>query len=618
MLAKDIAVIYKRISKNLNKIQQEVKKSYAEDKINFKISIEGIEYDFREKLLDISVLNQPACDLISEKCKKFELEDLSTIDLDLVNNIQKSLMDTIRGFRKGEVGLLSRYDSEVLPISIVTTSILNIDIADILARAIYNSIFCGAIPEERLFLVPTYELDQYIILYIAINNGYLKYLEGVKNTAFSNIELSKNTEATNNDIITYENYTKWLDDIGINSKLLTSYIKNIVGCKERTKGGIKEYFTEVNKEAEEYLKSNNTTEETKQEIINNAVYRDRILKINEEIVDITNIVTFWKLDRPIINKIYNQDLDYILLLIEWLEVIFKDELNIQTPNTENLELGIWESMRMLVSNLNICIEKIGEKHNKSISDLEKLQAQLDQLKSTYKKCKSQLKQAKNDLVESQRQIETQKNKNEKQIKYIDSLKSQGIINVDGLKIEAAELRESLSKSEKDNDEQKRIIGKLRKQISENEEEIVQLKEVNNTLKVENEGLVERVKAISDTQSTSQIPIEIYVNAIQSKRIAIFGGDMMHAELRKLDFKNLKLFEASNRQSSFGDLAYQDLIVIVTGYIAHSTSYIPKGAAEKAGIPVLYFNKKNVTSLIQEMFKMIYSDNTKKISDSAKT
>lgn len=432
------------------------------------------------------------------------------------------------------------------------------------------------------------------MLYVLVKNGHVSdsfNIDGIKGLMKIDERLTKGC--------TFEVYSDWLRSFGMQPELIESFIK--IRCSEElTKKQLKEHYKLCVGEytrALECTNSKTALDSLRHEVAEEEGFIKVITSLKRNGINIIDLLV-----HCMVNKhSYENMCSMIANICVAYDVSRKACGEIIETAAKCIETKIVRASVMLADKSVIQYEiftKLKESRDKQLDELNKQ-------KDTNKKYKSQVKQMEKESRELRDQLDTQKKRNIKQVEYINGLKEKGLTDTQPLQTEIDNLKELLEVSKQCTEELKRDRNKIKTSFE-------QLDKQYETLKKQTEEKEQQISLLSSKAEESQsklnsIDIECYINALRNKKITVYGGDMMHSELKGLGMKGLKLIEASNRNISMSDLAYQDLIVVVTGYMAHSTMHIPKNAAERYNVPIYYFNNKNVSMLIQEVFTAVYKD-----------
>lgn len=196
---------------------------------------------------------------------------------------------------------------------------------------------------------------------------------------------------------------------------------------------------------------------------------------------------------------------------------------------------------------------------------------------------------------------------------IEDLKKNGVKDTTPLetelekyKKECSDLKEKLIELERSSNKKDNIIDGLNENVRE-------LKDKAQYFEDNNRDLKEKIDEINiaNMSGSDDIPISALVNSMKYRKIAIFGGDMIHATLKNLGFRDLRLYKAGDKSVNMMDIKNCDVYVTITGYVAHSVTDTPKRASELYGIPLMNFNEKSPDKLCRDLFTFINSDKFRK-------
>lgn len=232
--------------------------------------------------------------------------------------------------------------------------------------------------------------------------------------------------------------------------------------------------------------------------------------------------------------------------------------------------------------------------------IREYEGKLRQFRSSNKRLNvelNRLRQSKIQLSELNKQLENRIRKLEqlgvKDIEpYESKIEDQGE-EIERLQEVVRELERSNGKKDKEIEEMKEAQRGLREELRES-------KECNDRLK-------ETLLNGSDRLYEDEIPTDCLVKSLKDKKIVVFGGDTIHSNIKNLGFKNLKLVEAGDRSTNTSDVINADVLVIITSYVSHASISVPKNTAETHGVPIMYFNNKNVNMLCRELFTFLNSE-----------
>ena len=236
--------------------------------------------------------------------------------------------------------------------------------------------------------------------------------------------------------------------------------------------------------------------------------------------------------------------------------------------------------------------------------IAKYDTKLQDLKSHVKKLKKDVERQKNESTSLRKTGEDAKRK-------LNKLTVQGLTDIEPYIGQIKQRDSEIETLKKRIEELERRSSKKDTSIKELEKSNRGLKEsVDSTFSL-NEELKEKVGGLINNNSDDSIPIECIVNSIRDHRIVVFGGDKIHALLKNMGFKNLKLVKANDKTISKNEIKYADAMVIATGLLSHATSSTPKNTAESFGTPIMYFNSHSANKLCRELFTFLNSEEYKK-------
>lgn len=607
MLLKDNVASYKKLKRDYKYILKNIEEHGNEYNLDSVITIDGVNYDLKDSLLEI---------FLTARLKKefygwgaiWDKTDIMDKDIAYSNKFRATLSLYGKVIANPAIDVIKQYlfydTLDILPFSnVYKLKRKDIDVALMQDSLLFGLTALGTKNANTRVTLEPRHICGIIAFYILLNSGYITSVP--ENSVCTLCDLNLSTGR-----LDYRDYCYWLEGLehNIDIGLVTASIKYIATMKS----------SDVTNEFREYLREfNRAIKERVQDIdISDSEYIDAIERISSDIEDIRYIITYINAQSKgtkvikLSKETDTTELNYGDLFVETICKIFEDSNAINSDvfsgvGYKNIRKAINYGLNTYVDIQYLLIQDRVSSLETKAKENDKLNAEYEQLRTGYKKYKSQVKQLNNELKETNRQLDLQKRKSEKQVDFIEKLKQQGAVNTEPLEAEITRLNGIIEESNNQDRLNKTTIEKYKRQLGNMEATNRQLLSRVGELEAQNKNITEQ--AVLSNNINSNIPIDCYIRAIRNKKITIYGGDMMHSGLRQLGFRNLKLFGADNRTQSFNDFAYQDLIVIVTGYMAHSTYHIPKGAAEKANIPILYFNNKNISLLVQEMFKVFYSE-----------
>lgn len=596
--AKQINNIINSIKKKMVRINNQIKSDYTDGKLDLSFDVDDEHIDLSEKLMKLLILSNGVADLLTAKGNKLESAKIDNI----YENITKSI-ENIHRLYNNDASDISHFDFFPADAIIMAINSVGSDIEHVIEVASIEMLYYGYMqlksPDR---LTKSIMFNSLIWFYILIKNGYIDKLVEEKIIELDTISIDKINKNS-----TFNEFCDWIDTFGVNSHILKTYLKTYYSsnsCNER----VQEFLIELN---EEMKIANENNENSKLVLEKRQANSDRedMKILASRGIQLADILVYFEVTEEE-ERVYNG----IVGLIHSVFKLHTDNTAKYIENTcGNLKDAIEIGLKLFLTKIEMDEENIDE----SDSLIIKQKGEIEKCKSLIKTYKSKAKQAERELAEVKTRLSTQKSKNEKQIAYIENLKNQGITNVKPYKDEIESLKTTLSSKEEEILALKRAQSRINQAYNELKEAYNRKLDSCIDLEKQLKDLNEKLSSALISSQGNSIPLECYIRAIRNKKIALFGGNMMHSELKNLGFRNLKLFEASNRNMSFNDLAHQDLIVVVTGYMSHSTMQIPKGASEKYNIPIHYFNNKNIQMLIQEMFAIFYSDKYKAFKESKK-
>ena len=661
-----ITTLIRRVRKTCESIRNDI----AKNKLDLKIKIGDTEYLLDKQMIRIMLssdfgMNATVTDIFEGSNGSLQKKDYHWG----VSELNKMYSDTLK-FYPSTVLTFDRCKAQRINIiSRVLFPSNNMAISDLSEVALMFGTFEIFSDRNNIAYDRTCTYAHILWLYVLIHNGYMdQYIKNPVDPLYKVKYAKLNTHGT------FEEYIEWLKFVGIEADPLIHYVplieelycSNIV-YEEADKTGIdainKEESTDSkedeNDENKEDNSENNTenskdkkyevqvrvtylNEECRQNSIrakwfkfissvNEAVKTRAIKVIGEEKLNNTIEEIKDSLVVRMVNSCTDIDILYLLAFIKnrrkeedykytceqlvTLCLTAKDAINLTAvEHTEYMKLRLGD-----LDEIGRELTEIWDKYSDTVSgqldsireEIKKVRAQYEKERESNKQYRSKTKKYEKEINELRGQLDTQKSKNEKYLKHIDELKKQGIISSQPYKDEIDRLNEVLAVREAENSQLTGQLGRSQRAYNE-------MKTTNSMLVSRVDNLQTKVEELSskdnDVNITADIPIDCLVNAIKNKKIAVFGGNMMHAELAKLGLKNLRLYEAQDRGIQSRDMQSQDVLVVVTTYMSHAQMPIIKDAAKHYDIPIINFNYKNVYLLVRELFFLFYGDKNKTLDE----
>lgn len=596
--AKQVNNLISGIKKKMLRINNKIKLDYTNGALDMEIDTGSEQIDLSDNLVKLLILNNGVAELLHKNSN-----NISNIDVALLNESIYSNIENIHNLYNNDASPLYYFDFFPVNSTITVLYSLGLTIDDIIEAASIEMLLYGCMQlKSSTELTKTHSFNSLIWFYILVKNGYMDELIKDKIVSFDSSLTEKITKGCD-----FNTFCDWINSMGLNGNLLKTYI-NTYYSNEQNNDKVKNFLIELNTEMEKANNNSDTPKDKVLEVKNKEAEREDVKILTNSGINLLDLITYYRL---------NEDEKTFSKLIGLIHSAF----NLHTSDTNecirNACSDFNTAIDMAIKSLSSKIEEDEEDFIKTAEDTLKHKEELDKYKELSKTYKSKLKQAEKEIDELKKRLITQKSKNDKQVAYIESLKSQGITNIKPYKDEIGQLREQLKARDEELVSSKRTQNRLNQTYQELKTAYSIKSEQCDSLTGQIEELNSKLSSALIANQGNNIPLECYIKAIRNKKIALFGGNMMHSELKNLGFRNLKLFEASNRNMSFSDLAHQDLIVVVTGYMSHSTMQIPKGASDRYNVPIYYFNNKNIQMLIQELFAVFYSDKYKSFKESKK-
>lgn len=595
--SKQVNAVLGNLKKRLNRMSNSVKEDYLNGTLDTTLTIDDKEIKLSDKLVELLVLSRGMTELLEKN-----VVNLHKLDTGKVTSHITSLMDGIHKVYNNDVSSIKYFDLFPGEQMVMMVDLLDIKLEELIGTVSIEMMYYGfnqIKPNSKL--TDSYLFNGLIWLYILIKNGYIDELADNKM-----VKEGLNLPDTLTEGCPFEYFCYYLETIGVNDNIFKLYIKTYFDG-EVTNEKIKEFYIELNKE----MKASNDADE-RQNLIEEKrkknSERQDVQLLKRQGVEIVDILIYYETEAD--SEIYEGILGILHSLFN-----IKTELTGKYMKSACSNLG--KTLELCIQMIACSLEDLVAETEKDKEKSEKQLNELTKIKEMLKTYKAKLKQTERDLQETKLRLSTQKTKNEKQIAYIETLKNQGITNIKPYTDEIEKLKLEVEAKNTELATSKRAHSKLQQSFQDLRSSYESVVKRSSELEAQVEKLQDKLSTAITYSNGSNIPLECYIRAIRNKKIALFGGNMMHSELKNLGFRNLKLFEASNRNMSFSDLSHQDLIVVVTGYMSHSTVQIPKGAAERYNIPIYYYNNKNVQMLIQEMFAIFYSENYKSLKEMKK-
>lgn len=176
---------------------------------------------------------------------------------------------------------------------------------------------------------------------------------------------------------------------------------------------------------------------------------------------------------------------------------------------------------------------------------------------------------------------------EKQQSIIDRLSTENIKNRDIITDQSRKIR-SLQREKED---LKKSINRINTTVQTLNENISRLEDTNTKL--------------SSMSSESSVEFSAYINAIIDKRITIIGARKLHSRMESYGLKNLRLYEEECKNIQLNDIINQDIVVVMTSFIDHSSIAKVGKMCKQYNIKLLNYNNANIDSLIYSIFSEIY-------------
>ncbi len=255
-------------------------------------------------------------------------------------------------------------------------------------------------------------------------------------------------------------------------------------------------------------------------------------------------------------------------------------------------------MRFIESIMNKASERIIELEDtekKSTKELIDSNDKLTKAKAEYRSAYKQIK-----ALEAEKDILEAKNKKlssiaESNISPTELKDAQD--EIDRLNSKIQSLYDNIASYERDISKKDKEVSDLKSQLEQSEADCLELLETNDRLN-------KLTSEISTHRIFNSIPIECFINSIRSKKIVLIGGDMMHAALSKYKLYNIKTYKAGCKSIRLEDIYSQDLVVIATQYIDHSSIEGVVKGCKTHKIPLLYCNYTSTDNLIYSIFQEI--------------
>lgn len=222
-----------------------------------------------------------------------------------------------------------------------------------------------------------------------------------------------------------------------------------------------------------------------------------------------------------------------------------------------------------------------------------------ELKAVIRQLRKDIKTLKNDS-------NVLKTANELSEKKLNSIKEAGVSDIRPYKNKIIELGSKIDDLTVHCDSLQRQNNKKDNYIIQSNDTIKGLQDKLSLAEQSNSGLRDRLNNTNTNNSEEIIPLNYIVNAIKSKQIVLVGGDVMHTALRDLGLSNIKVIKADEYINSPKYIQRAKAVVIVTGWVTHSSCNGPKALAEKYGVPIMYFNNVNVNKFCRDLFCFLNS------------
>lgn len=299
-------------------------------------------------------------------------------------------------------------------------------------------------------------------------------------------------------------------------------------------------------------------------IYHNYLVNNKLIKMSEHYIETYNDF----IQRYTKSRIYQSTLYYYMTLSRVLCQADKD--NEQQKDLKERMISSEESLKAKISEMR--------------KDLRCLNRQVDTLEKEKKADKARIQEL--ELEVSTEKVEVDLDEHNKLKDEIEKLR--GIITQhDAIQLETDR---KLSKKDKE-------LEQLTKKLDDMETEQLKLMDKYDREKEINAEM-------SACRAFSKIPIKCFVNVIQNKRIAIIGGNMMHAKLREYGLDGFRYYEAGYRGITYEEISNMELLVIATAFIDHATTDNVNNLARAHNIPVIRFNNKNAEMLIYALFEEV--------------
>lgn len=155
--------------------------------------------------------------------------------------------------------------------------------------------------------------------------------------------------------------------------------------------------------------------------------------------------------------------------------------------------------------------------------------------------------------------------------------------LDDLKKKLAEVNSSLRTTEL----------KLKKK----DDELKRINDVNKKLYIENDMLYELLNRDSNTPTEASYTEKL--SFIQSKRLALFGGNKATINLLKSQFEKIIIFEKNT--SDISSIKSCDAVFVNYQWLKHSLSYKLYSLAKTEKIPFIYISGTNIEKIVNQMY-----------------
>lgn len=263
-------------------------------------------------------------------------------------------------------------------------------------------------------------------------------------------------------------------------------------------------------------------------------------------------------------------------------------------------LGLSKGIRaMLVEASIVC-----KSTQKMVTDLERYKSNEESLTEKIQSSKKMRLELQKEVKSIKKQLSEMEKRNSKLKSEISMLEKQER-GGEKLEQELIQLKSRITElSEELADSKNKSIVKDKELLEVREINEVNSRKLNMTINLYEDAKRYIEDLTEKGEIDYEVPIDIVISKISSKRIAICGGrETLESNMVRMGISSIKHFSAG-KIPTIKEIGLFDCLVIITQQVAHKSIMKIRQFAKDTGKPIVYFNGSNIENMCREIYSAL--------------